>query len=523
MMFKQNWVASAFLACALVGCSTGQTGGPTLTMGCSPASPSCSKLQLAVGTANIYGLSTGLNVVSTLRQPNGESALGVDTPSLTGPFINSNAAQPADGTNLPDPYTSMFFFGGTPALGAGPSLPETLAKAPIISGTSQTVHPGTPSCDTTGVPPANFTQCPAGIAPNTSTFGQSGGVFAMGLAPYNVVANTAQSYSYQPYPQPIYDSGQTHQLFVPWGGPPAFDPDHNGMGTRDGLIILGADSFTYGWCSIAPGCPYFLGVGEGITFFEGVAPHTGRYSLAVQVGIIGSNGSKQLSTISTNAQLSSLTILPTLSAPQVTPDASGDGGATFSATLPAGVSEALVQIVDYGPGAGPIEFAGGGSLNAPNCQGAKGTSFAPVYYTILVQASGAYALGAKHGANNLAGGNGSLTPTPSICTAVQNNATVGTNVGDNISVQMIGFDYPAYEAAVSLTQATVPQAPNITGPGGQSDITISLGAEEDYPGYAPTPLSGVRRPLARGRALRGLIAPRAAPDVYRKLGLPNQM
>ncbi len=513
-------IALPLLGLLLVGCSVGATGGPTLNMSCNPASPSCSRLQFAVGTANIYGSSTGLNVVSTMRQPNGESALGVDTPTIRGPFTDSNAAVPADGTNLADPYTSMFYFA---PVGAGPSLPETTATSPIISGTSQTVHPGAPFCDTIGAPPPGFTQCPQGIAPNTSTFGQSGGVFAMGLAPYNVVANTAQSYSYQPYPQPMYDNGTVHPQFVPWGGPPAFDPDGNGMGTRDGLIILGADSFTYGWCSIKPGCPYFLGVGEGITVFEGVSPATGSYSLAVQVGIIGANGSKQISTLKANAQLNSLTVLPTLTAPLVTPDANGDGGASFSAVLPAGVTEALVQIVDYGPAAGPIEFASGGSLSAPNCQGPKGASFAPVYYTVVVRASGAFALAPNHGPNNLAGGNGSLTPTPSICTAAQNNATVGTNAGDNISVQMIGFDYPAYEAAVSLTQANVPQAPQITGSGGQSDSTISLGAEEDYPGYTQSSLAHLRRPFVFGRSLRGILAPRQSPDVYRKLGLPAQL
>jgi len=512
-MTKRFLIIGGLLAVAVAGCTTGQTGGPTLTMGCPPTSPSCSKLQVAVGTANIYGLSTGLNVVSTMRQANGESALGEDTPTLTGPFVQTNAAQPADGNNLADPYTTAYFFAGSPSAGAGPSLPESLAASAKISGTTQLVHPGTPFCDTKSAPPPGFMQCPAGIAPNTSTFGQSGGVFAMGLAPYNIVANTAQSYSYQPYPVPLYDPGTTHPQFVPWGGPPAFDPDGNGMGTRDGLIILGTDSF----CP-PNGCPYFLGVGEGVTFFEGVTPAVGTYTLAVQVAVIGNNGSKQVSTISASAQLNALTVLPTLTAPVVTPDVSGDGGATFNAALPAGVSEALVQIVDYGPGAGPLN--GGGT--APNCQGPKGTSFAPVYYTIVVRASGAFALGAANGPNNLAGGPGSLTPTPSICTAAQNNAVVGVNAGDNFTVQMIGFDYPDYEAAVGLTKPAVPQAPPITGPGGQSDITISLGAEEDYPGYAATPLSGLHHPLARGVSIRRG-APLLAPSVYRKLGLPQPL
>jgi hypothetical protein len=516
MKTKQCWPVVALLGISLGACTTGATGGPSLTMSCPPTSPSCSKLQFAVGTANIYGTLEGLSVVSTLRQPDGASALGEDTPIITGPYNDTNAAEPADGTNLPDPYTTLYYFAGSPALGAGPSLPETSGAAQRISGTSQLVHPGTPFCDTTGPPPAGFTQCPAGIAPNTSTFGQSGGVFAMGLAPYNIVANTAQSYSYQPYPQPMYDNGQTHPLFIPWGGPPAFDPDSNGMGTRDGLIILGYDSFT-GYCS-PNGCPYFLGVGEGVTFYEGVTPTTGAYQMAVQVGVIGNNGQKQISTLTANAQLSSSALLPTLTAPLVTPDPNGDGGATFSATLPAGVTEALVQIVDYGPGSGPLE----GGTTAPNCQGGKATSFAPVYYTVLVRATGAYALGPAHGPNNLAKGPGSLTPTPSICTAAQNNAVVGTDAGDNFTVQMIGFDYPAYEAALSLTQSSVPQAPPITGANGQSDITVSTQIEEDYPNYTAMPATSTRHPFSRGFSIRRM-APLMSPEVYRKLGLPNQL
>jgi hypothetical protein len=193
--------------------------------------------------------------------------------------------------------------------------------------------------------------------------------------------------------------------------------------------------------------------------------------------------------------------------------------------LPARVTEELVQIVDYGPGGGPL--AGGGASNY-NCHGPKGTSFAPVYYTVPVHAAGAFNIGALHGANNEAGGVGSLTPTPSICTQPQNNSAYTAagklplpNAGDNFTVQVIGFDYPAYEAAFGLTQASTPQAPPITGPSGQSDLTISLPVEEDWTstGYVATTLSSVRHPFAR---IRG-VAPFGifmTPERYRKLGVP---
>lgn len=504
-------------ASGLFSCTASQTPGPTLTtVPCT--SQSITRLQFAVGTANIYGTSTGLNVVSTMRQPNGTSSCGVNTPTITGPFTNTNAAAAADGAAFADPYTTMYFMAaGPPQQGAGPSLPEKTALG-AITGTPQTVHPGTPFCDTVGPPPAGFTQCPPSNGPNTTTLGQSGGIFAMGLAPYNVVANTAQAYSYEPYPEPIYDNGSVHPTFVPWGGPPGFDPDGNGMGTRDGLVILGTDSF---------GFNYFLGVGEGITAFEGVTPGAGTYTMTVVVSYVLNGGGQGSVTFTTPAHLGSIAPLPTLTAPFVTPDAGGDGGAAFSiGALPGGVSEELVQIVDYGPGGGPL--AGGGANNF-NCHGPKGTSFAPVYYTVPIHASGVYNIGALHGANNEAGGVGSLTPTPSICTKPQNNAAYSAagmaplpNAGDNFTVQVIGFDYPEYEAAFGLTQASTPQAPTITGPSGQSDITISLPVEEDWTaaGYVATTLSTLHHPYTRIRRRAAPFGMLMAPERYRKLGVP---
>jgi hypothetical protein len=475
-------------------------------------SSSVTRVQFAVGTANIYGTSTGLNVVSTMRQPNGTSSCGVNTPTITGPFVNTNAAVAADGASFADPYTTLYFMGsGPPQQGAGPSIPETSAAAFTITGTAQTVHPGTPFCDTVGVPPAGFTQCPAGIPPNTTTFGQSGGDFAMGIAPYNVVANTANAYGYAPYPQPMYDNGSTHPTFFPWGGPPAFDPDGNGMGTRDGLIILGTDSF---------GFAYFLGVAEGITLFEGVTPAAGTYNLNVNVSYVLNGGGTGSVAFSTPAHLASTAPLPTLTAPFVTPDPSGSGNATFTAAaLPAGVTEELLQIADYGPNGGPS--AGGGANNA-NCQGPKGTSFAPVYYTVVVKAAGSYVLGRLHGANNEAGGAGSLTPSPSICGPTQNTNAVGVAAGDNFTVQLIGFDYPLYEAAVGLTQATTPQTPPITGASGQADITVSLPVEEDWTsgGWVAVPLSAVHHPYLRRYARMALRTGYQTPDTYRRLGVP---
>lgn len=519
----------------LTACTSGSTGAPPINQ-TNPHDPRFAVLQFAVGTANLYGNGNpALNVVSTLRQPDGTSATGVNTPSISGPFvfnlgpIAGNGGPPAPGGNS-DLYPTIFL--------GSPSLPETSAPAPVISGTSQTIHPGTPFCDTS-VPKAGFVTCPASIAPNDTTFGQSGGVFANGLAPFNAAAGSGQAYTYQPYVLPIFAGSTTvlppatadtvHQ-FIPWGGPPAFDPTCfeppppgfcDGMGTRDGIFpILNPDNF---------GAPVFLGVGEGVTVFEFVTPHLGVYTLSTQIGTLGAGGAQIITSQTKTAQLSSTLLLPTLSTPVVTPDANGDGGATFTIpgpTLPAGVTEELVQIVNWGPGGGPLN--GGASVG--NCQGPRGPAFAPVYYTVLVRAPGVFQLGTLHGANtNLSGGATNLKPSHSICTLADNQSPPDgvppASAGDNFTVEVLGFDYPAYEMASSLIQSTVPQLPGITGANGQADITISRPNEEDWQTggtYTVTPLIAARHQLrAPSRYGRSAI-PLLSGDVARRFGVPPQ-
>ncbi len=77
-------IAALLCGGSIAGCGAGSAGVPISSV--NPTSQSYAKLQFAVGTANIYGSATGLNVVSTLRQPNGQTAIGADTPKITGPF-----------------------------------------------------------------------------------------------------------------------------------------------------------------------------------------------------------------------------------------------------------------------------------------------------------------------------------------------------------------------------------------------------------------------------------------------------
>jgi hypothetical protein len=473
-------VIAAVTTIVLAGCG----GGGISVTSVNPTSPSYSSLQFAVGTANLYGDGhIGLNVVSTLRQSSGASAIGASTPRLSGPFEVVAPPVPSYGelnSGFPDPYTTVF--------NGGPSWRE--AHGGTITGTPQTVAPGTPACDGPGPfpPEEGFVVCPRGLSPNTTTFGQSGGVFAMGLLPANVVAATQQGYSYQPYPQPFYANNlikhdpTTSYQFIPWGGPPAVDPDANGMGTRDGLTIQGNDSF---------GDPYFLGVGEGITAFDGVKIRSGTYTLTVAVSTIGNGGATSTSTIRKTASLELGRVLPTIHAPVFTPNENGGGDLT--ATLPPGVMEAYVQIVDFGPGGGPND---GAAATPANCQGARGTSFAPVYYTIEVNkpARTTYHLPDRNGPNlATSGGSSNLKPSPSICTAKQNASAVAKGTkADDIVVQMIGFNYPIYEALEGYIGPSPPQNPRLTGPSGQADITVSLPMEQDNGSTTPSPVTSFR-------------------------------
>jgi hypothetical protein len=419
-------LAIAAAGVLLGGCSGGGNGSAGIPSISSVNPTSTGKLQISVGTANIYGTATGLNVVTTYRQANGLSNVLVDTPTITGPFSLPASAAAGGGV---DPYST---------LPAGPSVEEVAAHG-TISGTSQLIPLSTPVCDQTS-------PCSIGGGteqPNTSTFGQSGGVFVNGLSPGNST-NQGVASSYTPYAEPMYDT--TGATFTPFGGPPAFDPDGNGMGLRDGLNNLGAG---------------VLGIPEGFTLFENVGlTATGTYTLSVVVPTGFSGSTPTTATVTATATLGHLTTLPTITAPTLTLDGAGGGSFTIAA-LPAGVTEEYVQVIDTG---GP----------GTTCQGVLGTTgVGPVYYTFIVKAAGTVTIPDTDGPNTVtSGGPSAIKASPSICTAAQNTAANGgtATAGDSYAVQAVGLDYPMYEATYPINKS---QSPTIAGASGQSDITIS--------------------------------------------------
>ncbi len=475
MILKQSRYILAIAAAGVLlsGCGGGGGNGSKGIPPISSVNPvQTGTLEFAVGTANLFGTKTGLNVVSTYRQADGLSNVLLDTPTITGPFTLPTAAA-FQGSAAVDSYSTVInaadnyitpsdaFFGGTPPNPGGPSISEIASGA--ITGTSQLIPLGTPTCDQTTPCTAtnNATGGTGTVAPNTTTFGQAGGVFVNGLSPGNSTTQGVAA-SYIPYVEPLYDNSNTAtqmNTFLPWGGPPAFDPNKDNMGLRDGLSNLGAG---------------VVGIPEGFTIFENVAANAGTYTMSLLVPT-GFNGSTPASaTVSATAKLSSVATLPSYTAgtlPTLALDGKGGGTVTVPA-MPAGVIEEYVQIVDFGANDGapnPATYAA-----YPTCQGVRGPQgVGPVYYTIIVKAAGTYQLPDTDGPNtSTSGGTSGLTPSPSICTAAQNSAATSgsVTVGDSYTVQTMGLDYDMYGATYPITTSA---SPTLTGANGQADITVS--------------------------------------------------
>jgi hypothetical protein len=445
---RTGTLATIVCAASFAGCSSSATAPFPQTQ----VNPLAGTLQLAVGTANIFGdvpltsvtpaLSgafgpIGFNVVESFRQSAGGQAPGdtdalVTTPTLAGPM------------RLTSPAGTPDVNGATILTGPGPGDVGT----GTMTGTEQP-NPGTPN-----------------IA--ASTFGVSTNASGWGLEPFNYTAvNNGSAFgspvSYIPYAQPLFDSvvragGTDPFAFTPWGGPPAYDPDGSGEGVRDGIPIPDG----------------VAGVSLGLDIFAGVTPVAGTYTLSVLVP----TGTTGTGTKTGTATLQSLALLPAVVPATVTPD--GTGGASVVLTLPPAVTEALVQIVDVGPD--NLPNAGSGCNTA--------SASAPVYYSVVFHASATIALSAAHGPKT------GSTVTPTLCTAAQNTAANGgTPVdADAFVVQTIGFDYPAYEA--SYPQSKGHPAPAITGSNGQADITISSALGCASPGGGITTTCGPTLPAA---------------------------
>jgi hypothetical protein len=417
MMVNMNKTAPILTAAAAAALILGGCSGS----GSSPASPtsvaslSADTLQMNVGTANLAG-TLGTNVAVTYRQVAGQtdpggSAVLVSSPTLTIPNTLTGAA------------------------GGGDSFGSTILTGPASGEVGKNAM-------------TSLTQAPG--ATGTSTFGIDGGAFGLGLEPFNYVAPlgsagvTGTPANVVPYPVPLYDplggspvngTGTNPNSFIPAGGPPAFNLAGNVAATQAG----------------------FNGISEGLDVFV-LAPAVGTYSLGVSVP-----ANTGTITATATAAISNLAPLPLFAPPVATLAASG--ALTVTYVLPAGVTEAYIQVADYGP------TVSQGSAQGTSCvtgaDGAPASLASPVYYTVEVTASGT-----------------STLPAASICTAALNSAVAANTVpsdGDAFVVQGVGFDYPAFEA--SYPSSLGKPAPSLTGSarGTQADLTVSAAAVYNSP------------------------------------------
>jgi hypothetical protein len=385
---------------------------------------SSNTLQFAVGTANLYGTATALNVVATYRQPNGDSGTLVNSPTISLPAAIPGALSANAG---------MAGFDACSTAATAPAAGETTA----ITSTSQ-----------------------APFSTAVTSFGQSGGVFGIGIEPYNATgqgdctpagtSSTGTPFQVAPYPVPLYDTaspsyaaGADPNVFVPWGGPPDF-------------LLTGSSSSVVGNGNYPAGT---AGVGEGIDVFAGIAPVAGgSYTLSLSIPTTTAG----TSTPSKSATMpAALKILGLAAAPAYVPDVAGDGGGTFPTfAMPALATQAYLQITDYGPAtAGAASCNGSGTTSNATVGNMVGN---PVYYTRFATATGSLTL------PPLVGPGG----TPSVCTAAQNTATNGAATpADTIAIQVIGFDYDLYHASYPASLGVA--APAQINAQTSDDLTIS--------------------------------------------------
>ncbi|MBV8529929.1 MAG: hypothetical protein JO104_01310 [Candidatus Eremiobacteraeota bacterium] len=389
------FTVAALSIAAFAGCGNGGASEPPVTS-YDPAATS--KLQFAVGVATIafnggQSVAYGLNEVETLRQKDGLSGTLYNVPMIIGPSSF-------------DVLTSTETGNEVQAAGSD------LGTNHITWGTLNQ---------------SQWTGPPLGLKQATS------GAFGYGLCPCNSDSGPPNGVTplYQAYHLPIY--GNVYELW--YGGPPAFPAE------GPSVIALGWRGYSLGFADFA------------------VAPVVGTYHFYAAVPPAyntpqnptpspGPNGTPTPppGILASGAQLTDLTPLPAFATPAFRPDRKGGG--TAEVVVPAGATEALVEV---------RAVAGSG---APAC---AANHTVDSFYTLVAHHAGSQALVL---ADNLGPQTGTGKPTPSICPK------------GLYYVYAAGVDYPAYESSYPKNLA---QLPPIKGPTGQADVTTSDLLTATYP------------------------------------------
>jgi hypothetical protein len=422
----------AIASFALVGC--GSANGSNAPAPTNHASIPSNVLQFAVGTVNLFGTANGgLNVVTTYRQPAGSTLPGgsgtlLNSPTITLPVAIAAGSADASGSVEGFDPCSTAAFGSATAETTTTITSTTQNSAFNCGGTAQT------------------------------TFGQSGGVFGLGLEPYNSVGqgdyaalldiigpgSDGTPFSVNPYPVPLWDTVNAgcatapacdpNQLDAAWGGPPAiqYSRDSNGQN-------IAFDSDDVG-----------NGISLGIDVFMMPAPAAAAGTYGLSVSIPANSGT---TTASGSFALPGVVDLGTAgAAPGFVPD--GTGGGTVTLVPPAGAwTEALVEVIDYPAAA----TAGGGG---------------GIYYT-LEAVNGGNGIGCTGLVCTLSD---TIGPNPAGCVIGGTlPACTSTAAGDQIVTQVVYADYPIYELQYGTQAASSSgkTSPTLLGAAGSADLSIS--------------------------------------------------
>jgi len=342
-LFKhsRNLIALALLG-GLVGCTSGQSAVEPAVSG---ANLNLDKATLAVGVATFFNGTQGTNAVATFRQPNGNSATLVNTPSLTGPVGWVVPTCPAPGSPSPNPCT--------PSTGVDAGTNRITASPQIQNGVTSPV-------------------------PVADTLAQSGGVFSYGFAPDN--ASTSGAIVTTSYSVPFWaPAAPAAGVFTPRsykGGPPAYPQERNGL---------------------SGGGTAFIGFNQGfLTMYTPAV--AGTYNLAINVTDSVGNSTN----FAASATLTSTAGLPPYGAPtSVVED--GAGGLTVNFVAPAGVTETVVDIQDLNYCFATIGGAGLGSVWYSIVVQGSGAQSAVLPANLGPTGSSAGACGSTSGPSILAG------------------------------------------------------------------------------------------------------------------------
>jgi hypothetical protein len=369
------------LLAMLAGCTSGNSAVEPTVRGVSPLA---GKLTFAVGTVN-YTLPVSMT-----------QATGLNTVV---------AFRQADG--LSDALVSTPTITGP----AGFLVPSTATSAYGDAGTGHI----------SGDP-----QTPVAESAQSSTFGQSGGAFSYGFLPDNSTNNedSGSGAISAPYPQPFYletvagmdANGNSDYAVTFEGGPPAF------TNVLTGKYPSGFTGYTLGFDT-----------------FADVTTPPGTYTLSVVVP----TSSTTTGTTTATATLATATTLPTYTPPTIVED--GAGGGQITLTVPAGVTETVIEIVDIGGG---------------TCQTSYGST--PMYTVVDHTAGPATVTDTLPDNDGPASALGVASPT--LCP------------NDDYVITAVGGDYGIAEAAPGQpnTNGSI-ESPNFFtyGAGPQADVTVS--------------------------------------------------